>query len=62
MSAANKTLVRWFYEEVVNQGNMAAADELMTPDYVEHGHPAGETGGLEVFKQFVAGLAVVFPD
>ena len=33
---ANKDLVRRFYEELWNRGNLAAAAELVAQDYVRH--------------------------
>jgi steroid delta-isomerase-like uncharacterized protein len=60
MSAENKALVRRFYAEIVNKGDMTLADELMAQDYIEHGNPAGS--GLDGFKKFVAMLAAAFPD
>jgi hypothetical protein len=35
----NKALVRWWYEEVWGKGNLAAVDEFMAPNYVEHTVP-----------------------
>jgi hypothetical protein len=32
----NKALVREFFEETWNKGNLAAVDEFMAADYVEH--------------------------
>jgi predicted SnoaL-like aldol condensation-catalyzing enzyme len=58
MSTGNKAIVERFYQEVVNQGNLALAGELMAHDYIEHGNPAAS--GLEGFKQFVANLAGPF--
>lgn len=60
MSTENKAIVQRFYHEVVNQGNLALADELMASDFVEHGNPAGS--GIEGFRKFVAGLGAAFPD
>ena len=37
----NKALVRRFVEEVLNGGNLDAIDELMAPDYLDHGTPTG---------------------
>ena len=34
--ADNKALVRRFYEEVWNRGNLAAADDIFRDDYVRH--------------------------
>jgi predicted SnoaL-like aldol condensation-catalyzing enzyme len=36
MSEENKTLVRRFYEEVWNKGNLDAADAIFADDYVRH--------------------------
>jgi steroid delta-isomerase-like uncharacterized protein len=60
MLRENKAIVERFYHEVVNDGNLAVADELMAHDFVEHTNPAGS--GITGFKQFVSGLAMAFPD
>lgn len=62
MAAENKAIVRRFYEEVVNNGNMTVAGELMAQDYIEHGSPAGQPSGIVGFQQFVAMVATAFPD
>jgi predicted SnoaL-like aldol condensation-catalyzing enzyme len=36
MVHANKQIVRRFYEELWNGGNLQAADELVSADYVRH--------------------------
>lgn len=48
----NKALVRRFYEEI-DQGNLAAMDELVAEDYVNHHPPPfpGLATGLEGLKQ-----------
>ena len=48
--AANKALVRRFFEEVFNRGNLAAVDELWIP------------GRLEGGKRAVGHLRTAFPD
>jgi predicted ester cyclase len=50
----NKALVRRFFEEVLNQGNLDAVDELVAPDYVDHGVPQGKYAGREGLKRSVA--------
>ena len=40
----NKAVVRRFAEEVWNQGNLAALDELVTPDVTRNGQPVGRAG------------------
>jgi serine phosphatase RsbU (regulator of sigma subunit) len=50
----NKALVRRFIEEVLNGGNLDAIDELMAPDYLDHGVPSGKYSGREGHKRSVA--------
>jgi predicted SnoaL-like aldol condensation-catalyzing enzyme len=54
----NKAVVRRFIEEVLLNQNVAIADELMAPDYVNHLAP----GGREGFKQFNTMMHSAFPD
>lgn len=60
---ANKQVVRRFYEELWNRGNLDAADELVAPDYVRHDlrpgdAPPGAAGQKEVAEKFRS----AFPD
>ncbi|GAC1660651.1 MAG: ester cyclase [Ktedonobacteraceae bacterium] len=58
----NKALVRRFYEEAWNRDNIAAFDELLSPDHVLHDPGFPETiRGLEGFKQYYGGYASAFP-
>jgi ketosteroid isomerase-like protein len=52
MSVANKQIVRRFYEEI-DKGNIAAMDELVAEDYVDHSPPPfpGIAAGREGLKQ-----------
>lgn len=56
-----KELVHRIFDEVINNGNLAAVDELFTDDYVDHG-PMGDMHGREVFKQLVAQWRDAVPD
>jgi steroid delta-isomerase-like uncharacterized protein len=60
---SSKQVVRRFYEELWNRGNMDAADELVAPDYVRHDlrpgdAPPGPAGQKAVAQKFRA----AFPD
>ncbi|HCK81400.1 MAG TPA: ester cyclase [Candidatus Competibacter sp.] len=56
MSEANKTIVRRFYAEVMNQGNVSVLDEIMAPDFRDHGETLfGSPQGREALKQGVTG-------
>ncbi len=50
----NKALVRRFFEEVYNRGNLDKAYDLLSPDYVDHGVPPGKYAGREGLKRSVA--------
>ena len=62
MAADTKVLVRRLFEEVWNQGNLAAIDELFAPSYVRYDPAAPEAKGLAGFKQLVIRLRTAFPD
>jgi predicted SnoaL-like aldol condensation-catalyzing enzyme len=51
------------YEELSNQGNLDAAEEIVTPDFVLHDpNIPEEPRGPEGLKQFVTMYRNVFPD
>src|SRR5215204_1679431 len=58
----NEALVRWFFEEAWGKGNLAAVDEYIAADYVEHTLPPGSEQGRDALKQFVAMYHEAFPD
>ena len=61
----NEALVRWFFEEVWAKGNVAAVDEFMAADYVEHTEhavPPGARPGRDSVKQRIALYYEAFPD
>ena len=59
----NKALVRRWFEEVVSQGKLALADELLgDPDYVIHFPGSPDPIGQEGHKQLVAMFRTGFPD
>lgn len=63
MAADNKAIVREYFEEVVNNGNVAVADKLISTHYVSH-YPTGYAfgGGPEDVKQIVTIVRTAFPD
>ena len=56
-AAANKALVRRFYEEI-DKGNLDEMDELVAPDYLDHNPPPfpdlppGREGLKQAFRMF----------
>lgn len=57
----NRTLVRRYFEEVMNQGRLEVADEILSPRF-EMKIPGFQLQGIPAFKQFVTDLRTSFPD
>ena len=55
----NKTLATRFYDEILNGRKMDVADEILSPQYVDHSAAAP---GLENFKTYLGMITSVFPD
>ena len=63
MSEENKALVRRFYEEVWNKGNLDAAYEIFAHDYVRHDlRPSDAPPGPEGQKLIAGMFRTAFPD
>ncbi len=64
MSEENEALVRRYFEEIWDKGNLDLIDELFTTNFVRHGPTAteGEVRGLEGFKGVVSMYRTAFPD
>jgi predicted ester cyclase len=58
----NKALYRRWFEEVVSEGKLALADELLAPDYRLHFPGAPEPVDREGHKQLVLMFRAAFPD
>jgi steroid delta-isomerase-like uncharacterized protein len=58
---ANKAAVRRFYDRS-HEGDLTAYDDMLSPDFVNHGGPAGDIHGPEAFKQAYIGFATAFSD
>ena len=46
----NEALVRWFFEEAWGKDNLAAVDEYIAADYVEHTLPPGSQQGRDALS------------
>ena len=58
----NKQLVRRFYEEVWNKGNLDVIDELFEPDYEVGNRPPWRKPGAAGLKEFITDNQRMFPD
>ena len=59
---ANKAVIRRFVEEVQNQKDFGAYDELNAPDFVNLSAPPGVPPDKEGGKMYLGGFLGAFPD
>ncbi|MDQ3004701.1 MAG: ester cyclase [Chloroflexota bacterium] len=59
MTEQNKILAQRFYDEILNGRKMDVADEILSPDYIDH---SASAPGLGNFKTYLAMITNVFPD
>ena len=64
MSEDNKAVSRQLLEQLFNEGNLDAADELVAPDAVDHDpqNPFTDERGPEVIKKQASMYRGAFPD
>src|SRR5215216_3341824 len=58
----NEALVRRYFEEAWVKRNLAAVDEFMVPNYIEHQIPDGRLTSRHSLKQLLAMYYKAFPD
>ncbi len=62
MSDDNKTLVRRYYEEVVNTGNVDLTERFISPEYTEVMDGKRYPAGIDGAKAHVVGVRQTYPD
>jgi steroid delta-isomerase-like uncharacterized protein len=58
----NKVVIASFLEEVLNQGWLERADDLVLPDFVELDPLPGQRQGRKGLKEIIASLRLAFAD
>jgi steroid delta-isomerase-like uncharacterized protein len=58
----NKAVVAAFVEDVINQGRLDRADDLVALDFVELDPLPGQQQGREGLKDVIGGMRAAFPD
>lgn len=61
-TAENKKVLEAFVEDVINQGRLVRADDLVALDFVELDPLPGQQQGREGLKDVIGGLRAAFPD
>ena len=59
--AENKTIAQRFNEDVWGRGDEAALEELLSPDFVDHGALPGQTPDRDGHKQILSVFRSAFP-
>ena len=62
MSGTNKEVIQAFLEEVINQGRLERADDMVMGDFVELDPLPGQEQGREGLKAVIHALRSAFPD
>jgi predicted ester cyclase len=62
MAAANKELLRRFYQEVYVNWNMAMADEVISPQFRSHDWPEGGPTGPKAFRDYYSAMRSAVAD
>ena len=63
MSEGNKVIVRRYFEEILDGGNLDLVDEIFDPHYVLHDpNTPQEVRGFQGSKQFVGAFRTALPD
>jgi predicted SnoaL-like aldol condensation-catalyzing enzyme len=57
-----KTIVRTYFDQLLNQHDLSACDQLRAPEYVDHDTPTGTPPGSASTKAFVAALIDAYPN
>ena len=58
----NKSLVRRFYEEIVNTGNVDNIEDLISPEYTEVSEGKRYAVGIDGAKAHIIGVRETYPD
>ena len=58
----NKTIIKMFVEEVINQGKLDRGDDLVVADFVELDPLPGQQQGREGLKEVIGQMRAAFPD
>ncbi|MGD0910890.1 MAG: ester cyclase [Terracidiphilus sp.] len=62
MSGTNKAVIQAFLEDVINQGRLERANDLVKEDFVELDPLPGQEQGREGLKAVIHALRSAFPD
>ncbi len=59
--ATNKAVANSYFEKVLNNGDMTAADEILDRDIQFH-YPLGDLSGADQVKHYIVAVRTAFPN
>ncbi len=59
---ANKRIITEFIQRLFSQGDLAAVDDYLSNDFVNHDPPFGASADREGMRSAAAGIRAAFPD
>ena len=61
-AATAKTVVRGYFQRLLNERDVSVCDELLAPEYVDHDAPLDTPPGPDSTKAFVTAFLDTYPD
>lgn len=61
-SENGRTIARRLTEDLWDKGDLAVADEILAPDFVDHDPVPGQGAGLDGYREMVGAFRAAFPD
>ena len=61
-SEKGKAIARRFTEALWDKCELAVADEIIAPDFIDHDPVSGQGPGLDGYKEMVGAFRAAFPD
>lgn len=61
-SENGRTIARRLTEDLWDKGDLAVADEILAPDFVDHDPVPGQGAGLDGYREMVGVFRAAFPD
>ena len=57
-----KNIIKSFYSEIINKGNLSIINTIMSESFIDHNIPPEAPNGIEGFIQFLRMVSTAFPD
>ena len=62
MSEENKAVIRRYFEEARNKGDLSVVDEIFSGEFIRHTRQGSQAGSLDAQKDVIVRWRTAFPD